>query len=584
MSQVNDEIRRLEEEVRFLREERRKAVDSLEMAASLGRFDRSLGENLNSGFILKETATKLKTLIRFKALSFYLVDESDNSFYRAYCDPGDYSQFFHQEVSQLIDNHTFAWILNRTGPVILPCMNRKENFLLRSLSSPSRIRGMFVGILDQEKMSIPDTSYSLVSIVLLSSASALESIETYNHMRKLNQELENYAQHTERLYQDVFENAPVGIFWTSPDGRFLKVNPCCARITGFESPQEMMQEFHDMGEKLYLNLSDRENHLTLLGKHGHVQNSEILLKRRDGRPFWALISIRAVRNQDSQVVYHDGFLLDITERKQAEEEKEKLQAHLLHVHKLESVGTLAGGIAHDFNNLLQAMGGNIELVLQDKSEDNPDVERLKIVAQSIDRAAQLVKQLLLFSRKAKTQRKMVDLNQEVKRAVLVLERTIPRMVEIKLDLDRNLRMIKADPVQVEQVLLNLGSNASCAMPDGGRLVIKTENISLDQKFVKNHMEAKTTEYVLLTVSDTGTGMDKETVKHIFDPFFTTKEVGKGTGLGLASVYGTVKNHKGHIVCSSKPGKGTTFKIYWPVAIKGIDDSTDESGSSLSGGN
>ncbi len=256
------------------------------------------------------------------------------------------------------------------------------------------------------------------------------------------------------------------------------------------------------------------------------------------------------------------YIFDITEQKRAEEEREKLQSQLFQAQKMESIGLLAGGIAHDFNNLLHAMGGNLELLDRKIPEDHPGKRRIQNIQKSMGRAALLVRQMLLFSRKAGTSRQVLDLNQEIQEAVGMLERTIPRMIKIEFLPDKDLWPVNADPIQVEQVLLNLGTNAADAMPDGGSLVINTANTVVDQDSGNDLAPGR---YVLMSLTDTGTGMDQDTLEKIFDPFFTTKEVGKGTGLGLASVYGIVKAHGGHITCESEPGQGTTFKIYWPVA-------------------
>ncbi|WP_051822213.1 cache domain-containing protein [Desulfonatronum thiodismutans] len=243
----------------------------------------------------------------------------------------------------------------------------------------------------------------------------------------------------------------------------------------------------------------------------------------------------------------------------------KIQAQLLQAQKMESVGILAGGVAHDFNNLLHVMRGNIELLARNPSIDPQGAARLKSVTTSLDRAARLVQQLLLFSRKVESGKEPVDLNQEVREAAQMLERTIPKMIALELRLDPAVRPISGDPVQVEQVLLNLANNAVDAMPDGGRLIIETSNVDLDANFVGGHPGATVGRHVLLTVTDTGCGMDEATLKQAFDPFFTTKEVGQGTGLGLASVYGVVKSHGGLIHCYSEPGQGTTFRVYLPAA-------------------
>ncbi|TVR03345.1 MAG: PAS domain S-box protein [Desulfovibrionales bacterium] len=265
---------------------------------------------------------------------------------------------------------------------------------------------------------------------------------------------------------------------------------------------------------------------------------------------------------------------DITERKRAEEEREKLQAQLTQAQKMESLGILTGGVAHDFNNLLHTMRGNIELLAKNESLDSQGRTRLQTATRSMDRAAQLIQQLLLFGRKTGSRRMNVDLNQEVEDVVRVLERTIPRMVALELRLDPSVSPLFADPVQIEQVLLNLARNAVDAMPDGGTLMVETKNVVLDEAFIMSHPGSSAGLHVLLTVTDTGCGMDKEIMEHIFDPFFTTKEVGKGTGLGLASVYGIVKAHGGYIQCYSEPNQGTTFRVYLPVLNHG-DTATAE---------
>ncbi len=247
------------------------------------------------------------------------------------------------------------------------------------------------------------------------------------------------------------------------------------------------------------------------------------------------------------------------------DQRAQIQAQLLQAQKMESIGILAGGVAHDFNNLLQTVGGNVELLLKSKPADHPDRTRLVSIAKSVDRAAQLVRQLLVFGRKAGSRRVLVDLNHEVEETFRILERTVPKMILLTSHLDPDAWKVFADPVQIEQILLNLTSNAVDAMPNGGTLTVETKNVIVDDQFMKNQPGAVAGRHVVLAVSDTGCGMDKEIQEHIFDPFFTTKEVGKGTGLGLATVYGIVKSHGGHVQCASEPGQGTTFKVFFPAA-------------------
>ena len=262
---------------------------------------------------------------------------------------------------------------------------------------------------------------------------------------------------------------------------------------------------------------------------------------------------------------------DTTEKHRAAEEKQKLQIQLQQAEKMEAVGTLAGGIAHDFNNLLQAISGYTQIMMMRKTEADPDYGNLMAIEISGNRAAQLVRQLLLFSRKVETERKPIDLNQELEHACEMLAHTIPKMIDIKILPTDGLWTIVADPVQIEQILLNLGTNAADAMPDGGKLTINTQNVILDEDYSREHLGAQPGKYVLMTVKDTGEGMDKDTIEKIFEPFFTTKEIGKGTGLGLASVYGIVKAHGGNISCYSEVGQGTVFRIYFPAIEQADQD-------------
>lgn len=275
--------------------------------------------------------------------------------------------------------------------------------------------------------------------------------------------------------------------------------------------------------------------------------------RKDGSTIWMENVISFVRDEKGNPIGVLSVSRDVTERRMALEEKARLTEQLYHAQKMESVGALAGGIAHDFNNLLQVIGGYTSMLLIDQKRDASEVDKLKTIEKAVDRASELVSNLLNFSRKNVSMKKEIDLNNEIRASVKILERTLPKMVTIKTDLDRTISKISADTVQIEQIMLNLGKNSSDAMPDGGEILIKTENV-----------ENEKGKHILMTFSDTGQGMDQAIKDYAFDPFFTTKEVGKGTGLGLASVYGIVESHGGQIHCKSELGKGTVFYVYFPA--------------------
>lgn len=368
---------------------------------------------------------------------------------------------------------------------------------------------------------------------------------------------EEALRESEEKYRNIFENAEVGMYRSLLDGSgFLAVNEKLAEVFGY-----LKEEL--LAEKSITRWADpkkREEMFRQMRENGYVRDYEVDILTKENLKKTVLASGKIFPD----LGYVEGTLIDITDRKAAEAEKEKLQVQLQQARKMEAVGTLAGGIAHDFNNLLQAISGYCQLMLMDKNKNEPDHSMLEAIQKSGDRAAQLVQQLLLFSRKAETERSALILNQELEHTRGILERTIPKMIEIELNLGEDLWTIEADPVQVEQIILNLGGNAADSMPDGGKLIISTENKILNESYAIGRPGAKPGNYVLLTISDTGQGMTKETVEHIFEPFFTTKEIGKGTGLGLASVYGIVKSHGGYIICYSELDLGTTFRIYLPA--------------------
>jgi len=289
---------------------------------------------------------------------------------------------------------------------------------------------------------------------------------------------------------------------------------------------------------------------------------ELWLMRKDGSltPVYSNHTVIDIPGQGKELFCID---IDLTERKQAEEAQAQLEEQLRQAQKMETIGRLAGGVAHDFNNILTAILGFAELLLVRLDEDEGGRKYVEQIRNAAERAAALTNQLLAFSRRQILQLKILNLNLMVTNIEKMLYRLIGEDIELVTLLDPQLGQVEADPAQMDQVLMNLAVNARDAMPDGGKLTIETKNVYLDEDYARQYMEVKPGPYVMLSVSDTGVGMDAETQAHLFEPFFTTKDVGQGTGLGLAMIYGIIKQSNGYIWVYSEVDQGTTFKIYLP---------------------
>jgi signal transduction histidine kinase len=271
-----------------------------------------------------------------------------------------------------------------------------------------------------------------------------------------------------------------------------------------------------------------------------------------------------------------GCISDITERKRAEEEKEKLSGQLLHAQKMESVGRLAGGVAHDFNNLLQVILGNVSLSIEFCPLGSPARDLLEEVRRAAERSADLTRQLLAFARKQEIKPRVLDLNAAVADLIKMIGRLIGESIQLAWEPDPTLWLVKMDPGQVGQILTNLCVNARDAIANAGKITIVTSNVTLDAAYALSHPGCVPGDHVLLSVADNGKGMDAFTRAHLFEPFFTTKATGTGTGLGLATVYGIVTQNLGQIDVASEPGQGTTIKIYLqraePVEVPAVPNS------------
>ncbi|MGO9566222.1 MAG: PAS domain S-box protein [Desulfomonilaceae bacterium] len=366
----------------------------------------------------------------------------------------------------------------------------------------------------------------------------------------------------QRRLATAVEQAVEAIVITDALGNIEYVNPAFEHISGY-TREEVLHEkpsllkIEDFNEPLHQEIRDRLS-------RGESWAGRLVKRRKDGASYEEDVTISPVRDSSGTIINFVAVKRDVSQ-------EVGLQRQLLQAQKMEAIGTLAGGIAHDFNNILQVALGYSELLLTGKSGKDPDYDDLQKINQAARSGADLVRNLLTFSRKVEPKPVPMDLNNQVRNVEKLLHRTIPRMIDIRLELADDLDRVNADPGQIEQIIMNLAVNARDAMGERGSLTIRTEDVILDEEYCRMNAEARPGDHVMLSVSDTGHGMDRETLQHIFEPFYTTKELGRGTGLGLAMVYGIVKQHGGHLTCYSEVGKGTTFRVYLPAILAKPED-------------
>ena len=602
--QKGNQTQYLEERIQYLEEVNRSTLDTLEMAAYLGDFQTSITKLQEPSVILHETRSRIQRLIQFQAIAFFLVDETDNEFFLASCEPENYSSYLKNEMNFLIDNGTFAWALRERRLISISSKDFKKQIVFHVMATSSRVRGMFVGLLEKGKTNIPDTALSLLSIILLNSSNALESFELYKMMREINKNLAKKEN-----YRTLFEAAPDGVEVLDARGNVVDCNKAHQLMLEYSNEEIIGNHTTEFFSDNYKALFNKK--LPILKDTGFAEG-EIELVHRDGQiiPVWR--KEKAIYNENMKfvgsVIYnrdisirkraeeklkeaHDKLEerviertkdlhrinkqlnLELKERKLAEEEKQKLQAQLQRAQKMETVGTLAGGVAHDLNNILSGLVSYPELLLLEIPEDSHLRKPILTIQKSGEKAAAIVQDLLTLARRGVAITEVVNLNDIIYEYLKSPEfeklKSFHPNVQFKTKLETNLLNILGSPVHLSKTVMNLVSNAAEAMSDGGRIFISTENRYID-RLIRGYDNVAEGDYVVLTITDHGVGILPTDMERIFEPFYTKKVMGRsGTGLGMAVVWGTVKDHKGYIDVQSAEGKGTTFTLYFPMTRKEV---------------
>jgi PAS domain S-box-containing protein len=374
-------------------------------------------------------------------------------------------------------------------------------------------------------------------------------------LEKQVEERTNQLQALEKQYRSLFEESKDMVFITNHEGKLVEINPAGIELLGFRSKEEIF----GLGTvlNLYYNPEDRAAFREKIESQGYVKDYEITFKHKNGQPIVGQMTATLVRDKQGNINGYRGIIRDMTQQKE-------LEQRLIQAQKMEAIGTLAGGIAHDFNNILAVIIGHAELMHEELSEASPMRKRAEQIVTSSERGAELVRQILAFSRQSKRKRSPIKLNTIIQESLRLLRSILPSTIEIRQDIPSMSARILADPTQIHQIMMNLGTNASHAMREkGGILEVSLEEVVLDEKTVKKYHDIIPGSYLKLTVSDTGHGMSPEVTKRIFEPYFTTKKTGEGTGMGLAVIHGIVKSYGGDISVRSKPEEKTSFDVFFP---------------------
>jgi two-component system, cell cycle sensor histidine kinase and response regulator CckA len=439
-----------------------------------------------------------------------------------------------------------------TDPLWKPYREIAERFGLRACwSTPifagdGRLLGTFAMYYPTPRSPAPG-ELRLIDIAARFAGIAIERAQTETSLRE-----------SEARYRRIFEDAVEGVFQATRDGRLVTANPALACMLGYESPAALLASITDTQRQLYIDAGRRAEFLRLLDSSNVVTGFEFQLRRRDGKIVWVTENAHAVRDSTGHMINYEGTMLEVTERKQ-------LEAQLRQAQKMEALGLLAGGVAHDFNNLLTVINAHADLLLGRGTLDSDARSTIQEIQTAGQRAASLTRQLLAFSRKQVLRTEVVDINQVVRGVTRMLDRVIGENITLELELAPSIPPIVADPGMIEQVLVNLAVNARDAMPAGGVIVIATDTVTLTEPALADKSGARAGDFVRLTLRDTGSGIPAEILPHIFEPFFTTKDPGKGTGLGLATVFGILQQHNGWIDVASPASSGAVFTTYWPAA-------------------
>lgn len=551
----------LEERISYLEEVNRYVLDALDTAATLGDFQAQINKQRGPEMLLMETRDRVNAIMPFEATVFFLIDGDTNEFVPVLVDPDEKRDFFLKETDHLIETGKFAWAVRENRPVIVSCFYGKTKLILHVMATSSRVRGMFMGLLASEAKRVHDISLSFLSLVLLYSANALESLQLYERLGKITKSLQGAEN-----YRHLFTAAPDGVEVLDRDGRILDCNESLQRMTGY-SREELLGSFTTLycPDNGGLNIPDSRY---LFFKDNNLRELEVEFVTADGAKIAVWRKETALYDEQGRFIGSVAYNRDITRLKKAEEERKELEARLLRAKKMEALGTLAGGVAHDLNNILSGLVSYPDLLLLKMDEGDPLRKPIMTIKKSGEKIAAIVQDLLALGRRGVYQKEVVNLNELIEEHLRTPEHAMVKIyhphVQFRTALASDLLNIAGSRFHLTKVIMNLLSNASEAITDRGEVIITTRNVTIESK--KDQAPGiPPGDYAVLEVSDTGSGISPEDIERIFEPFYSKKVLGRsGTGLGMTVVWGIVQDHQGHIDISSEEGKGTKITIHFPA--------------------
>jgi len=531
------------------------------MAASLGDFQKSINGLRDVTLILEETHSKIASLIPFQIMTFYLVNEEDNDFIHARTTPSCFADYMIKEIEKLIEKGIFAFSLREKRPTRISSSNRKKQFILHALSTRSRIRGMFIGLVE-EKSGVTEASLSLLSIILLNSANAIESFHLYTMIRQVKETLQK-----KETYKVLFEAAPDGVEVLDAWGHIIDINETQKALLGYERNEIVAKHTTDFFSGICS--ASFKKCASLLREKGFCEG-EIELISKDGSPVPVWRKEKAIYGSDGKIAGSVVYNRDLTQLKKMEKARRSLEEQLQRAKKMEAFGLMAGGVAHDLNSVLSGIMNYPELLLAQVSPNDPMRKHLRAIQKCGEKAAAIVQDLLVLARRKTADHEAVDINRVIFEYLESPEycgliKRHPH-VSVTTDLIKTISPVKGSALQLSKVVMNLVTNAVEAVSGKGEVLLKTENRLVKESHGRFE-EIAEGEYVLFIIADSGMGIDADDSERIFEPFFTKKKMGRsGTGLGMTIVWGAVKDHGGYIDMESRKGEGTTFTVYLPADV------------------